>query len=732
MDFFNELDRYLKNNDLNGSKNFIEDSLEKAIKDGNTALIIQILNEAIGFYRDISEFDISVKYAASLQKLIKKISLNYKDEVTTLINIANAYRAGLLLQEAKSVFEEALFKYNEYKLSDNNLIASLYNNEALLYEEMNKFDMAIKDLNNALEYVTDDIKIASTHVNLGMCYLRINDLENTLFHIKEAHKTFSKYPNDFHYSGYLALCAKYYNLTNNEEEAISYYEKALANLLKTVGQNSYYKELKEELFNLYDKKHIAHHIKGLDLSYQYYLSNKEKLFDLIPSSAKEYITIGLFGLGSECFGADDEISEDHDFDQGFVILVENSVSLEDFNIIKDAYDKLPKIYGRFYLLSQPKHGVHYISEYYKNYLGITTLDNIDEYSKALLCNGKIFHEGFMASFSRLRYEIRKKDNYEYLTNLALKALDINKYIPYNLNRAKSRNDIYTYKSLKNNLVNHLIEFYYIYHKEYLPHDKLRLTLMEDSSIIKKWIYYILDNEDITSLNEQISAKILQTLHRFNIISNVCSLYIDDYKNEIVKFVQTWPEKRSIVDEIVKIEYSMFKKLNNIGGEASCQKNYDYFKLMRESQYLTYNMELLKSYLHDLELAVDNNYNLLEIKYGFMEQTTDPANYEKIKDRLPKLSEFQTNVISSVCEIVLQMKEEYDKTPHAKMRDNSSIYDNYNNASYETYLKGELSSYSENTLYLYARMIANISNNKQNIVLMTTLYTYFLRCGESVD
>ena len=46
---------------------------------------------------------------------------------------------------------------------------------------------------------------------------------------------------------------------------------------------------------------------------------------------------------------------------------------------------------------------------------------------------------------------------------------------------------------------------------YLPHDKLRLKLMDNNSIIKKWIYYILDHDDISKLYEEISAKIIETI-----------------------------------------------------------------------------------------------------------------------------------------------------------------------------------------------------------------------------
>lgn len=729
MDFFTSYDKLLKENKINDARNLLEDSLEHAIKNNNTALIIQILNEAIGFYRDLSEFDTSVKYANALLNLIKKMKLDYKDEAACLINIANAFRAGGLLEASAEIFKEAksLFDLN---INDSNLLAALYNNWALLYEEKNEIKEAISLLKQALLLVNDEIKIASTHVNLGMCYLKLNELALAECEIEISKTIFEKNKNDFHYSGFLALKAKYYNLIKEDRKAINYYGEALANLLKTVGQNTYYYELKDELFKLYDKHNIARHIKGLELSESFFNENKALLFKKIPSNAIEYITIGLFGFGSECYGVDDEISEDHDFDQGFIILVEDSVPLTDFLKIKQAYDCLPKLYKRFCLLNQTKHGVHYMKEYL-NYLGVNDIKNISDESKALLLNGKLFYQGFASTFANLRYDIRKNSNYDFLIDLSLKALEINKYIPYNLKRSLDRGDLYTFKSLKNNLVNHLIEFYYIYHKMYLPHDKLRLKLMDNNSIIKKWIYYILDHDDISKLYEEISAKIIETLHNFNVIKRINTLYIEDYKEEITSFIKEWNIKRKLTNEIVEIEYKMFKSLKNIGGEASCQRNYPYFKLMREAQYLTFNINLLESYLEDLHEALNNNYNLLEIKYGFMEETLDPNHFKEISSRLPQLTKFQKEVIASISDVVLEMKNLFDKTPHAKMRDNDSSYDTYNNASYETYLKGELASYSEKTLYLYARMLQELSQNNQNIVSLTAFYTYFLRCYESV-
>lgn len=77
--------------------------------------------------------------------------------------------------------------------------------------------------------------------------------------------------------------------------------------------------------------------------------------------------------------------------------------------------------------------------------------------------------------------------------------------------------------------------------------------------------------------------------------------------------------------------------------------------MREAQYLTFNINLLESYLEDLHEALNNNYNLLEIKYGFMEETLDPNHFKEISSRLPQLTKFQKEVIASISDVVLEMK-----------------------------------------------------------------------------
>ncbi|MBR4994200.1 MAG: DUF4125 family protein, partial [Lachnospiraceae bacterium] len=48
-----------------------------------------------------------------------------------------------------------------------------------------------------------------------------------------------------------------------------------------------------------------------------------------------------------------------------------------------------------------------------------------------------------------------------------------------------------------------------------------------------------------------------------------------------------------------------------------------------------------------------------------------------------------------------------------------------NTSYETYLRGELSTYSDNTLVLYGRFIANLAANGENLAKMIISNTALL-------
>ncbi len=84
-------------------------------------------------------------------------------------------------------------------------------------------------------------------------------------------------------------------------------------------------------------------MNGLALSRKYYeeygrQTLEERFPDILP-----VIALGLCGSGSECFGYDDDISRDHDFEPGFCIFLpdENVVDRQTAFRLERAYSSLP-------------------------------------------------------------------------------------------------------------------------------------------------------------------------------------------------------------------------------------------------------------------------------------------------------------------------------------------------------------------------------------------------------
>ena len=173
------------------------------------------------------------------------------------------------------------------------------------------------------------------------------------------------------------------------------------------------------------------------------------------------------------------------------------------------------------------------------------------------------------------------------------------------------------------------------------------------------------------------------------------------------------EKEKIINEILEKEWKYFSNLNNIGGRADCQDNREDFIIMRKSQWETFNEETLLSYLEDL----NSKNNPLFQKYAQMMKYNSPEEYEKIKDILEKASDEKTDLVNKIMFIYMEWEKEFfERYPifSSMGRPLYSSEDDNIETSIETYLRGELLSYSEKTLSLYLNYI--IDNKEKNINL----------------
>lgn len=174
---------------------------------------------------------------------------------------------------------------------------------------------------------------------------------------------------------------------------------------------------------------------------------------------------------------------------------------------------------------------------------------------------------------------------------------------------------------------------------------------------------------------------------------------------------------------------MFDKVQNRGGRSACQDDRMTFALMRASQLMAWNDVMRESYLSDLRAAQRQGRNLLSEKYGYMMARTAPEEFSQIRDRLPDRDPEKDAYIEEICAMHIAWLEDVaERYPHLagcgraiRKSEDSAVA-----TSFETYLWGELSTYSLETLRRYAAYVAKLRREGENMnemVLQNTVMQY---------
>lgn len=192
------------------------------------------------------------------------------------------------------------------------------------------------------------------------------------------------------------------------------------------------------------------------------------------------------------------------------------------------------------------------------------------------------------------------------------------------------------------------------------------------------------------------------------------------------------EKKNI---IIQVEWSFFQNVQNEGGRADCQNNPETFYIMRKSQFDSWNEPLLDSYLADLKNAEKNNRNPIAEKYAWMMASTAPEQFQKFRPILPKLTNETHLIIDKIVQTQLSWMDTYVRMyPHLASR-NRIVHkeqEKLGETSFETYLRGELCTYSLHTLMLYLDYIQVLATEGKNLVLMTMNHTVQKYGYENLD
>lgn len=190
-----------------------------------------------------------------------------------------------------------------------------------------------------------------------------------------------------------------------------------------------------------------------------------------------------------------------------------------------------------------------------------------------------------------------------------------------------------------------------------------------------------------------------------------------------------------IEDVVREEWRQFQLVNNEGGRAGCQDDWQEFNIMRTSQFMAWPEEILRSYYSDLMQAKASGRNLLFEKYAFMMRETAPDRYVMVKGALPELSARKVQLIERIVEIQVRWAEEFqERYPNYAKRGRviRAKDAQIGETSIETYQRGELSSYGEQTVELYAAYVDECVAKEINLTETVREYMAHMHGYESKE
>ncbi len=277
-------------------------------------------------------------------------------------------------------------------------------------------------------------------------------------------------------------------------------------------------------------------MQGLEISKSFYLEYGKQMLEEQFSSVIDRIAVGLAGDGSECFGFDDEISRDHDFDAGFCLWISEKDEREFGFKLERAYAKLPKEFmglrrGMFSPVGGNRHGVITIEDFYSRFLGAATApDSVERwlytptFSLAAASNGEVFCDE-SGQFSSIRNvllagfpeDVRKK-------KLAAHTVLMAQSGQYNYLRCLARGEYGAAQLAVFEFVKHAISSIFLLNNRYEPFYKWAYRALKQLEILGNLGDAL---QGLTELdNSAENAKIKQA-----VIEDIASLFIEEFKNQ---------------------------------------------------------------------------------------------------------------------------------------------------------------------------------------------------------
>jgi hypothetical protein len=285
-------------------------------------------------------------------------------------------------------------------------------------------------------------------------------------------------------------------------------------------------------------------MKGLELSRRYYNEYGKPMLESGFPELMPYIAVGLCGSGSECFGYDDEISQDHDFEPGFCIFLpsEETVDRRAAFQLERAYAKLPKEFMGFKRqtvspVGGSRHGVLRTNEFFREKTGSENGEletdawlKIPEYALCEATNGEIFYDG-KGDVTRIRDCLSKMPDDVRKKRLAGSLIVMAQSGQYNYNRCIKHNETAAAQLAVFEFVKASLGAVFLLNSVYMPYYKWSFRALSSLPVLSSLhdtLEFLMTSENTESLAEtkyyiieDIASSVIAVLQDQNLTDAVC-------------------------------------------------------------------------------------------------------------------------------------------------------------------------------------------------------------------
>ena len=217
----------------------------------------------------------------------------------------------------------------------------------------------------------------------------------------------------------------------------------------------------------------------MELSQSFYEFCKEQLFAGGLEELRGYAAAGLAGEGSECFGYDDDISQDHDFGPDFCIWIPERIYQENGGRLEAAYDALPETYRGYQRSSSRqmliRRGIMTVEGFYRKYTGILHIPadakewfQIPQGFLSVATNGAVFEDPYGEFTRRREYLLAYYPEDVIRKKLAAKTVAMAQAGQYNYVRCCRRGEWESAYLAGGEFVRAALSVIYLLNKKYMP------------------------------------------------------------------------------------------------------------------------------------------------------------------------------------------------------------------------------------------------------------------------